>query len=737
MPGPLEGIRVVDCSRSTAGWRMTQLFADYGADVIWVEPPGGDPMRDELADRARSVQPGQAQHRPRSRARRRTERSCWRLVADADLFVETGRPGAAETLGLGWQQTLGPRPGARVLLDQRLRRTTASGATSPTTRRSSTPWWARWLSRPACVPPRSSRVSRSPRSARRTSERRGPSPRSTAAGIDGRGRRVETSLVDGVLAYLMMLWGDSDNGPGAHVPGAVRLVARSFLCGDGEYLGVHTGAVGAFDRLMNVLGLADQFAVDRVGTGDGHDAHRSRAGCARRARAATPASSRHHDRNGCADSVRPTSARSSTCTQERCSTSHRPGTTRWWSRSTTRCSAPLQQVAAPAKFSADARVAARGLGAVDRSSEHDAPIRPVGVRRRPHRSTVDRGEEVALLDGVRVLDLGAFYAGPYTSRLLADLGADVVKLEPVAGDPLRGHHLPVPLGSGGEAGGRRSTSRTASSRRRGSTCCAGPTSCTTTCAPGRPSGSGWATTTCARSATTSSTCTRPGWGSTGPDSDRQSFAPKMSGYVGAGFEVAGRFNPPLFPIGNEDPGNGLVGAVATLMALLHRQRTGQGQYVENPQLNATMTHLAHIVRRPNGEVLGAERLDPMQLGFSAFERLYADERRLAVRRRRAPMPRSPRLGGRCRVCSTIPRQRPEPPGRTRRALRAPARERVRRRARPRPGWRSWPRPVSRPWCPKAERNALAFLRDPQQQRLGRVAEIAHHARRRRCARSIS
>ena len=71
----------------------------------------------------------------------------------------------------------------------------------------------------------------------------------------------------------------------------------------------------------------------------------------------------------------------------------------------------------------------------------------------------------------------------------------------------------------------------------------------------------------------------------------------MSGYVGAGFEVAGQFNPPLFPVGNEDPGNGLVGAVATLMALLCRQRTGLGQYVENPQLNATMTHVAHIVRR--------------------------------------------------------------------------------------------------------------------------------------------
>ena len=58
------------------------------------------------------------------------------------------------------------------------------------------------------------------------------------------------------------------------------------------------------------------------------------------------------------------------------------------------------------------------------------------------------------------------------------------------------------------------------------------------------------------------------------------------------------------------------------MALLHRRRTGEGQYVENPQLNATMAHMAHAVRRADGTVLGAGRLDPLQLGNSATERLY-------------------------------------------------------------------------------------------------------------------
>ena len=43
-----------------------------------------------------------------------------------------------------------------------------------------------------------------------------------------------------------------------------------------------------------------------------------------------------------------------------------------------------------------------------------------------------------LLDGVHIVDMGAYYAGPYSSRLLGDLGADVIKLETLGGDQVRG-----------------------------------------------------------------------------------------------------------------------------------------------------------------------------------------------------------------------------------------------------------------------------------------------------------
>ena len=46
------------------------------------------------------------------------------------------------------------------------------------------------------------------------------------------------------------------------------------------------------------------------------------------------------------------------------------------------------------------------------------------------------------LDGIRVLELGNFISGPYGAMLLADMGAEVIKVEnPKGGDPFRGWDL--------------------------------------------------------------------------------------------------------------------------------------------------------------------------------------------------------------------------------------------------------------------------------------------------------
>src|SRR5437763_17141419 len=102
--GPLQGIRVVDLSEAVAGPFCTKLLGDFGADVIKVERPGGDPARGmgphaEQPDRddagglflhVNTNKRGVVVdvHRPGGAAVVRD------LVAAADVLVESGRPGA-------------------------------------------------------------------------------------------------------------------------------------------------------------------------------------------------------------------------------------------------------------------------------------------------------------------------------------------------------------------------------------------------------------------------------------------------------------------------------------------------------------------------------------------------------------------------------------------------------------------------------------------------------------------
>ena len=101
MGGLLDGLRILDLGI----WRpvpyATALLADLGADVIKVEPPGGDPMRafpdlfDDLNGNKRSIvlDLKSAAHRERALA----------LVEHADAVTEGFRPGVADRLGVGWE----------------------------------------------------------------------------------------------------------------------------------------------------------------------------------------------------------------------------------------------------------------------------------------------------------------------------------------------------------------------------------------------------------------------------------------------------------------------------------------------------------------------------------------------------------------------------------------------------------------------------------------------------------
>src|SRR5690349_6572514 len=99
MPGALDGVRILDLSWGIAGALGTLLLAEQGADVIKVEPPGGDPFRDYSG------------YAVWNRSRRSVTvdlkspdgRDAFVRLADtADVLVETFRPGVMDRLGVGF-----------------------------------------------------------------------------------------------------------------------------------------------------------------------------------------------------------------------------------------------------------------------------------------------------------------------------------------------------------------------------------------------------------------------------------------------------------------------------------------------------------------------------------------------------------------------------------------------------------------------------------------------------------
>ena len=223
---------------------------------------------------------------------------------------------------------------------------------------------------------------------------------------------AETSLYDGLLAILPMIIGRVE-----HPSATTNLLWRdqgpaealSYRCADGGYVQLWFGAKGAYEGFLEHVGDAPSEQGYNADLVSGAMVERGTRWAAMfatarpRVLARRPRGSRLSLRAGVA-------SRAKRCATSTCA--------RWASRSSTTappCSVP--------------RCTSTRVG-------EGAPTRDGGAR---------------LLDGVRVLDLSAYLAGPITPLVLAELGADVVKVEPVTGDV---HRNMDPMFAAGQRGKR-------------------------------------------------------------------------------------------------------------------------------------------------------------------------------------------------------------------------------------------------------------------------------------------
>ncbi|WNF54211.1 CoA transferase [Pseudomonas sp. SG20052] len=105
---PLQGIKVIEMGQLIAGPFAAKILAEFGADVIKIEPPViGDPLRKwRMLHNGTSVWWAAQSRNKRSLTLdlRQTEAHevVKRLVEDADILIENFRPGTLEKWGLGW-----------------------------------------------------------------------------------------------------------------------------------------------------------------------------------------------------------------------------------------------------------------------------------------------------------------------------------------------------------------------------------------------------------------------------------------------------------------------------------------------------------------------------------------------------------------------------------------------------------------------------------------------------------
>ena len=276
---PLQGVKVVELGTLIAGPFCARLLAEFGAEVIKIEPPGGgDPLRKwrKLHDGTSLWWYAQARNKKSvtlDLKQPEAQEIVRKLARDADIVIENFRPGAMEKWGLGWNELSGINP--RLIMI----RLSGFGQTGPYRDRAGFGAIAESMGGLRYV---TGHPDRAP-------VRVGVSIGDSIAALHGvigalmalhhrnvnggRGQYVDVALYEAVFNMMESvlpeyeMFGFVRERSGASLPGIVP--SNTYLTRDGKYVVIGANADSIFKRMMNAIGRPDLAGDPSLAHNDG------------------------------------------------------------------------------------------------------------------------------------------------------------------------------------------------------------------------------------------------------------------------------------------------------------------------------------------------------------------------------------------------------------------------------------------------------------------------------------
>lgn len=571
----LDGLKVVDAGVGMAAALIAKMLAELGAEVVRVEPDGGDPFAATL--------PAYAVWRRHAVPIAASERDS--RLATADVLI-TGGDDHPELLRAGDAAELAARYPRLVVLDIAAG-PAGTGFVGPSTEllaqvRSGLVW-EQEPDRPIV---------------------NAFEPASYGAALQGmigllgalverqasgQGQVVSTSLFEGALPWIGTYWAKLEKP----TPMADFVIPRGvapliFRTRDGRHIHMAIGGAGSKYGFYQALGIDDP----TVKPGD--------SGMPK------PGGSRKEffgDWDLLADHVAKWDAAELLA--------------RIWERGL-----PAELVQQPGECWDEPQIARNGIIVTEPDGVRHVglpfAVRPLGQGTPPGRAGAFRP-----LEGIRVIDCGAFVAGPLAAVYLAELGADVVKVEARQGDPNRSIFKSFAVANHGKRAigvDMKHPEGLAVVRK----LCADADVVMNNFRPGAAVRLGIDPASLTALNPGLIVLEAPAFGNEGPLALKAGFDMVMQAWTGHEAKAAGKGNDPRWNRTNlVDIAGGMLGAVAVLAALYHRGETGRSVALESPLCNAGIYTLSELVQDAAGRFAGVPELGALLSGYTPFESLYA------------------------------------------------------------------------------------------------------------------